>query len=176
MHLTVLRPAEIDDASTDFTQFVTNDLPNVDWSQLFSSWRDAINENTYRFMHKQITAANIIAAIKFMALIVVLVAGGLVHSIKYLGDFTLKFMHETSKLLRAITPMGMGALNVFSKIVGGFYILLAMMWRDTVGGGGARRGGQPMPAIQGRQSTARLRYRPSIQPHGYDRSSSVLYR
>lgn len=127
-------------------------------------------------MHEQITTANIIAAIKFLALIVVLVAVGSVHSIKYLGDFTLKFMHESSKLLRAVTPFAISALNVFSKIVGGFYILLAMMWRDTVGGGGARRGGHSLPAIQGRQSTPRIRYRPATQPHGYDRSNSVLYR
>lgn len=158
IQLSILRPAEIDDSST-FTEFITSDFPNVEWGKLFISWKDSMNQGTYRFLQEQVTAKNMLAIGKFIALVIVLLATGLVHSVKYLGEFTLKFMHELSKLIRAMTPLLTVMLNMLSKIVGGFYILIAMMWRDTVGGGGPPPNFDHRPAaIQGPRSRS--------QPYG----------
>lgn len=173
IRLVALRSAEMPETNTTLGSF-TDDPQQIDWSKLFMSWKNAINQNTFRFMYEQITAANMVAAIKFVALVVVLIICGLGHSIKYLGDFTLRFMHEFSKLVRAFTPFMLGVLDMFSKIVGGFFILLAMMWGDAVGGGRGAGGPAPLPAIEDRDT--QYRYQPRMHNRFNDRYNSAPYR
>lgn len=167
-----LRSAETPETQTTFGSFTADDLQQIDWRELFMSWKHAINQNMYRFMHDQITAANMVAAVKCIALIVVLAASSLVHGVKYLGEFTLKFMHETSKLVRAMTPFLMGTLNMCNKIIGGFYILVAMMWRDVFGGGGGPAQRKPFPAIQDRPN----RYRTGMHSRFDSRNQPPVYQ
>merc|ERR1719376_1123979 len=55
-----------------------------------------------------------------------LVAGG-----KQVANWSLKAIHELAFLVDRSTPFALGALNILSKVVGGFYVLLAMIWRDV---------------------------------------------
>ena len=73
-----------------------------------------------------------------------LVAGG-----KQVANWSLKAIHELAFLVDRLivlhisdfiyicntvcrsTPFALGALNMLSKVVGGFYVLLAMIWRDV---------------------------------------------
>lgn len=167
IQLTVLRPAEITDSNSSFATFVTEELPKVEWGKLLVSWKNAINHNSYQFLKEQVTAANIVAALKFIGLLTVVVVGGLFYSLKYVGEFTLRFMNEVSKLIRAMTPVMMGTLDVFQRIVGGFYMLLAMMWGDTVG----------KPRSPNRNRIDRARYPALAPPRApYSRANAVLYR
>lgn len=143
----VLRPANNVSTSTtsasvennfDIGNFINNNIntiSNVDWMHLFNSWKNSINENTFRFLNEQVTIDNAREIFRFLGLMLVCMVTGLIHGIHYLGEFTLKFMHESSKIIKALTPVVAMMLNVLAKIIGGFYLLLAMMWRDTIGGG-----------------------------------------
>lgn len=131
------------DESFDFSNFVNNNITNVDWVLLFNNWKRALNENTFRFFSEQVTIGNVKEVFRFLGVLFVLIITSLVHSVHYLGEFTLKFMNEASKVIRALTPVIAMVLSVFAKIIGGFYLLLAMMWRDTIGGRGSNASVSP---------------------------------
>ena len=42
-------------------------------------------------------------------------------------------MHQLGWLLHHSTPLILGILDVISKIIGGVYILIAMIWKDSIG-------------------------------------------
>lgn len=136
IQLKILRSAETSEASTSLSALITEELPKVEWGKLLISWKDAVNQTLYTFLQEQVTATNIVATLKFIGILAFVVIGGLLQSIKFIGEFTLRFMHEISKLIHVMTPMMMSILDMMQKIIGGFYMLLAMMWRDTIGGHG----------------------------------------
>ena len=49
-----------------------------------------------------------------------------------------------ANLVDRSTPLALGALNIMSKVVGGFYLLIAMIWKDTV----KKPTGGPVPVRQ----------------------------
>ena len=57
---------------------------------------------------------------------------GLVAGLKQASNFSLKLLHELANLVDRSTPFALGALAMFTKMVGGAYLLLAMIWRDAV--------------------------------------------
>ncbi|XP_068086193.1 uncharacterized protein [Anabrus simplex] len=67
----------------------------------------------------------------FTAVLLITCLTGACSMIKFLGDFTIKFMREMSVLIHAITPFLLAIVDFFTKCVGGFYILIAMLWRGT---------------------------------------------
>lgn len=56
---------------------------------------------------------------------------GLAKSVEYVGNFSLKFMHEFSFLMRTITPIILAVIELVGKLVGGLYLLIAMMFRGN---------------------------------------------
>ena len=66
--------------------------------------------------------------------LVLLLAGltGLVAGIKQLSRFTLRALRELAKFTERSTPLALGALNMVGKVFGGAYLLIAMIWRDSV--------------------------------------------
>lgn len=56
-----------------------------------------------------------------------------------IGRFALLMSHEIRAYIIVLTPIFQGFYRLANNIVGGFYILLAMIWRDTVNGIAARR-------------------------------------
>lgn len=72
----------------------------------------------------------------------------------------IKLIERTTWLVHALTPFALALLDVCSKIVGGLYLLIAMIWRDSTGG--ARRPLNPNNAIrdrpQSRQRPEAIRY------------------
>ncbi|XP_045769222.1 uncharacterized protein LOC123870094 [Maniola jurtina] len=51
--------------------------------------------------------------------------------VQFLGNFVLALVRELSNLITKSTPLILGCLDFFSKIVGGFYILIAMIFRPS---------------------------------------------
>ncbi|XP_068617367.1 uncharacterized protein [Battus philenor] len=49
----------------------------------------------------------------------------------FLGNFILALVREFSILIKNSTPMFLGILDFFGKIIGGFYILLAMFFKPN---------------------------------------------
>jgi len=57
---------------------------------------------------------------------------GIIAGAKQLAQFSLKLLHELANLVDRSTPLALAALNMVGKIVGGAYLLIAMIWRDAV--------------------------------------------
>lgn len=82
------------------------------------------------FLHHLLTWENIKETSKFLILLTGTILVGLVEGAKYLAEYGLKLAHELSNLIRALTPFAIACVGMCEKIVGGFYILLAMIFRD----------------------------------------------
>lgn len=95
---------------------------------MLSSFQKAFNETIYQ-VEPFITWQNFFAFIKVgFALIITIIFGSL-SSIKFLGEFTLKLIRELSVLIQAISPIVIHIIDFCSKVVGGFFILLAGVFR-----------------------------------------------
>ena len=69
---------------------------------------------------------------KLLMVLVFALLTGLVAGLKQLSNFSLKLLHELANLVDRSTPFALGALGMLTKMVGGAYLLLAMIWRDAV--------------------------------------------
>lgn len=104
-----------------------------DFQELFEMWRRSCSEYFLWLFSQQITAHNIASVLKFICLMALAAGTASFHGLMYLGAFTLKFMAEFRKLIDVSMPIILKALDLLSKVIGGFYLLLAMVWRDLFG-------------------------------------------
>lgn len=119
------------DSATDLINYVQNSMTTVDWTQLFSTWRTTINENAFRFVTEQVTVKNLKNVVRIAGIVVLITMTAFIQVVQYMGEFTLKFIHEFSRFLHVATPIILALIDTLGKIVGGLYILIAM----TVRGG-----------------------------------------
>ncbi|XP_023349638.1 uncharacterized protein LOC111718309 [Eurytemora carolleeae] len=56
---------------------------------------------------------------------------GILSGLKLGANFMLRTLHELAFLVERSTPLALGTMNILSKLVGGFYLLVAMIWRDS---------------------------------------------
>lgn len=115
-------PASLKDNQINFDDFVI----------LLQQWWATIKQTIYDFMAQDISKANIKAFLRFMGLLIVSILSGALVGVKFLGIFTLRFMFELSRLTHVLTPIIFKIIELFNKMIGGFYILLAMIWKDAV--------------------------------------------
>ena len=89
-------------------------------------------DQAWSFIRPQLSLANLVNLGKL--LLVLLLAGltGLVAGVKQFAQFTLRALHELANLVERSTPLALGALNMVGKVFGGAYLLIAMIWRDSV--------------------------------------------
>jgi hypothetical protein len=135
VRLKMIRSVETD-TNTTTRQSSNSTFPEVsssDFIELIKSWKSGFVAFCYESLATSVTRDNILAMLKFMCLLMVGLLHGSIEFVKFLGYFTIRFMHEFNRLIHVTTPLLLGALDILSKIVGGFYILIAMIWRDSKG-------------------------------------------
>jgi len=88
------------------------------------------------------SVANLVHLGKLVMVLFLALLTGIVSGVKQTAQFSLKVLHELANLVDRSTPLALGALNIMSKVVGGAYLLVAMIWRDTV----KKPVGGPVPA------------------------------
>ncbi len=120
-----------------------------DFRELMEMWRKSSSEYFLWLFSQQITAQNIASVLKFMCLIVLAAGTASIHGLMYLGAFTLKFMAEFRKLIHVSMPIILKALDLLSKVIGGIFILIAMIWRDLTGRKDPPNQQYQNPALQG---------------------------
>ncbi|XP_061391850.1 uncharacterized protein LOC133327302 [Musca vetustissima] len=103
-----------------------------DFAQLFQQWNATFKQTIYDFMANDISKENLKGVLRFMGLVIVSLCSGALMAVKFLGIFAIRFMFEFSRLTHVLTPIILKIIEVFNKIVGGFYLLLAMIWKDAV--------------------------------------------
>lgn len=79
-----------------------------------------------------LTIANMVHLGKLVMVLLLAMFTGIIAGVKQLAQFSLRLLHELANLVDRSTPLALGALNMLSKVVGGAYLLVAMIWRDTV--------------------------------------------
>ncbi|CAL4124739.1 unnamed protein product, partial [Meganyctiphanes norvegica] len=79
---------------------------------------------------KTLTFHNIKETIRFTIVLLVTIVVGLVHFGKEAWFFSVRFMHEAGVFMRNVTPFFQSLLRFVEKLIGGFYVLVAMVYRD----------------------------------------------
>lgn len=111
----------------------SNDEIFIQWKGLFEMWKREFSEAMVWFLGASLNRQNIKEGFRLLFLLLVSLLVGVVHSIKFIGIFTIKFMHQLGWLIHVSTPILMGILDLVSKVIGGIYILIAMIWKDSIG-------------------------------------------
>lgn len=108
----------------------TNADSDNNWDTVKQKWGDIMEEIMTSFA-SVITLPNVKRAVCFTAVLIVACVTGILHSIRYVGDYSLKLLREMSVFIQASTPLFLAVIEFFAKCVGGFYLLIAMMWRGS---------------------------------------------
>lgn len=77
---------------------------------------------------------NVKEFLTFICALVIAVFTGSTAFINFLGNFVLALIREISFFVKNSTPLLLGFLDFMSKIVGGFYILVAMIFKPSNSG------------------------------------------
>lgn len=128
---------EID--TTKIQQYVQENFVDVDWIMLFHQWRTSFHQKVYHFCSTEITWNNFINCIRLLGVLSIAFLKFSVQFVHSLGEFTLKLMFELNRLVKTASPIVLALISLISKMIGGFYILLAMIWRDLFGNGDNNR-------------------------------------
>lgn len=102
------------------------------FTDLLEKWKTSLHDLILYFCSVWVTYDNFKSFARFFCLLFISLCVGAVQSIKFLSNFIIIFLYHLSNLIRVSTPLLLGIVDFFSKIFGGFYILIAMMWRDVV--------------------------------------------
>lgn len=147
--------------SSKIQQYVQANIVDVNWMQLFQQWQLSANQTAYRFISTEITWNNFVHCIKLFGVLLVAFVKWSCQFVHTLGEFTIRLIVELNKLLKTSTPIILAILNLCSKIVGGLYILLAMIWRDLFGDRDSRNqnNAQRPTAAAGRYRAPPIAYR-----------------
>lgn len=103
---------------------------SMNWDEVKGKFKANVEEGAANIV-SLLTYHNAKEVIVFTAVLITACMTGLFHSLRYLGDYTLRFMREFSYIIRATTPIFLAIIDFFTKLVGGFYLLIAMMWRTS---------------------------------------------
>lgn len=128
---------EID--TTKIHQFVQENIIEVDWIALFNQWKTTLNQMVYRFFYTEITWNNFIHCIQLIGLFCISFAKLIVNFVHYVGEFTIRLVYELTKLIQTAKPIILAILSLLSKMIGGLYILVAMIWKDLFYGDSSNR-------------------------------------
>lgn len=120
----ILKPEPWDKTQYDPATIAKN------FTELFESWKKSWREFLFWFCSVRLTFENFKSFIRFIFLLIISIFFGVVHGIEFMANFIILFLHHSSHFIRASTPFLLGVINCLSKCVGGFYILIAMMWRE----------------------------------------------
>lgn len=100
------------------------------WDKVKQKWGDIMEEIMTNFV-SVITLPNAKRLVRFMAVLIVACVTGILHSVRCVGDYSLQVMREISVFIQASTPICIAVIEFAAKCVGGFYLLIAMVWRGA---------------------------------------------
>lgn len=86
--------------------------------------------NNFYYIYKFIlTYENVKQSVIFIALLVSTILAACIHMIKYLLEYFLKLIRETTGLIKAFTPILINLFNVIAKVIFGFYHLIVTLYQ-----------------------------------------------
>ncbi|CAG4935920.1 unnamed protein product [Parnassius apollo] len=114
------------------TGAIKNSVENTETK--FDNSLESLKESYDDIVHNlksAISIKNLKEFVTFLFAFVIAVFTGSTAFVNFLGNFILALIREMSVLIKNSTPMFLGVLDFFSKIIGGFYILLAMFFKPN---------------------------------------------
>lgn len=121
INLKVLRAIEVNEKDCDAAENINiNEIMLQMWNRIC-----AINSKS--------VLTYFVETIKFIFLLFVTIIASSADIVKYLGMFTIKFIDSCSQLIHILTPIFLSIIELISKICGGFFLIIAMIWKDSVG-------------------------------------------
>lgn len=131
LKLKTIRPVTIE--STEATAAATvKDVGSQNCRESFSQFFDPSGvKDVVSHLFGEITARDVKNGITFVFVLLMTLFGGGVNFLCHASDYLLKLMHEMSKMITALTPIFIALIEAVTKIVGGFYLLIAMMWKSS---------------------------------------------
>lgn len=135
----VYRPADVESDSESRKVFETSDsAPEPTPANNDTINSDEVKQRGKKFVEEittnlasVFTAHNIKEVIIFMSVFIVTCVTGMFHLVRYVGDYSIKFMREFSVFIETSTPIFLAIIDFCGKCVGGFYLLIAMLWRGS---------------------------------------------
>lgn len=103
------------------------------WKALFEFWKSEAFAAVAWFLSISINRRTITETIRFISLVIVSLFAGSTQIVKYFGIFGIKLIERTTWLAHVLTPVALGLIDLVSKIIGGLYLLIAMIWKDSIG-------------------------------------------
>ena len=122
------------------------------------------------FLSEIFTVTSAKQAVQLIGLIILTICTGSFELLKHFWWYSLALTRELGVIAERLTPLALGVLDIVSKIIGGFYMLIAMIFRDYRYGGPAK--GVSPPTSQPLQQPGS---RPAIT-YGRDRFVNVRQR
>lgn len=133
LRVKVLRPVTTQNGVPEesFENNVTKWLENFSWETTSENVKIYFLEYVTWVFRNVLTASNIKEAITFLGVFVVTSLALSVKGVKFLMEFLLKFMREASYFVESSTPVMIAVLNLIGKAIGGFYLLIVMLFKGS---------------------------------------------
>ncbi|KAH8383097.1 hypothetical protein KR009_006765 [Drosophila setifemur] len=107
----------------------------ADFLAVLQQWGDGVKQTVYDFMANDVNKRNIMGTIRFLGLLIFSAVGGAAVALRFLGVFAVRLLFELSRFTHTATPIVFKLIEFLNKIVGAFFILLTMIWKDLVNRG-----------------------------------------
>ncbi|ROT84877.1 hypothetical protein C7M84_021929 [Penaeus vannamei] len=129
-------------------------------SQQFMDWWDQVRQLNFALVWSAVTAtftiSNILEAVRFCIILVITLIVGLVTLLRDSYHFVLGVIHEAGIFFRNLRPFLQSVVLFVEKLIGGLYLLLAMVYRDWK---------QPSPQSASPSPVTRHTLQPSKSDH-----------
>lgn len=103
-----------------------------DFLKVLQQWRHSTITTIYEFMANDVNKRNIMSTIRFLGLLLLSLVSGAAIALRFIGIFAVRFLFELSRFTHTATPIVFKLIEFVNKIVGAFFILLTMIWKDLV--------------------------------------------
>jgi len=138
-----------DTSESDQSQF---DVSQIQWKEIAILWVESVASCSKEFLYYKVNRENINRVLCLLGLLIVSIVTSSISLIKWVGNLSIRLIFELSRLVHVCTPLFLGLLDFLSKIIGGVFIFLAMLWKDCRKDKGGQMSAAPRQlALQCRQ-------------------------
>ena len=78
-----------------------------------------------------LTVENLVNSIKFVIVLLMALVSGAANLLPKVLTLLNSTIRESGVLIKQFTPFLLACVEMVGKVIGGFYMLLAMVWRDA---------------------------------------------
>lgn len=123
--LDIVRPVRNEKSVSDVSE--ADDSSNFDLKSSIQDLSNSIRSNITNIAKTHLTVTNIKGTVIFTLLLIGSIIGGGVNVVKYLMEYLLKFMQETSGFIKVCTPIIISCIDLIRKTIYGLFTLIVVL-------------------------------------------------